>query len=153
PVCDSEPLSVFGLITGEHRSGDSFPDRVFPVCNSEFSITAAFLAHCLAACPPIAPVEQEQPAGQIRGCGGRECAPSTARQRDHLGALTRLAGGRFLATDARNQWVLTGCREGPLIFGLGNGVHLTRRRLASLIFRQRSGSASLGRAALRAAAR
>src|SRR6516225_6895553 len=35
PVCDSEPGSVFGLITGEHRSGDSFPDRVFPVCNSE----------------------------------------------------------------------------------------------------------------------
>jgi hypothetical protein len=44
--------------------------------------------------------EEEQPVGQIRGCGRREYAPSRTRERDHLGALGKLAGERFLATDA-----------------------------------------------------
>jgi hypothetical protein len=33
-----------------------------------------------------------------RGGGGRECAPSRTREKDHLGALTTFAGGWFLAT-------------------------------------------------------
>ena len=42
--------------------------------------------------------EEEQPVRQSRGSGSRECAPSRARQRRHLGALSDLAGRRFLAT-------------------------------------------------------
>src|SRR5881275_705174 len=52
PACDSEPGSVFGLITGDPDPVTPSRDRVVPVCNSDF-ITAASPAHCLGACPPI----------------------------------------------------------------------------------------------------
>jgi hypothetical protein len=42
--------------------------------------------------------EGEQPVRQGSGSGRRECAPRRTREKDHLGALNKLAGGRFLAT-------------------------------------------------------
>jgi hypothetical protein len=45
--------------------------------------------------------EGEQPVRQDSGSGRRACAPRSTRERDHLGALSKLAGGRFLATGER----------------------------------------------------
>src|SRR5262249_4586723 len=45
--------------------------------------------------------EGEQPVRPVRGPGRTQCAPSRTRERDHLGALNKLAAGRFLATEAR----------------------------------------------------
>ena len=45
--------------------------------------------------------EGEQPVRQGSGSGRRECAPRRTREKDHLGALGKLAEGRFLATAAR----------------------------------------------------
>ena len=47
--------------------------------------------------------EGEETAREVNGCARRECAPRRTRVREHLGALGRLAEGRFLATDARSQ--------------------------------------------------
>jgi hypothetical protein len=35
--------------------------------------------------------EREQPVGQVRGCGRRECAPRRTREEDHPGARGKLA--------------------------------------------------------------
>jgi hypothetical protein len=42
--------------------------------------------------------EGEQPVRQGSGSGRSECAPRRTREKDHLTALNKLAGGRFLAT-------------------------------------------------------
>jgi hypothetical protein len=64
------------------------------------------ISHCRL--PRSRPRYKEgQPVGQGRGPGRGVCAPSRTRQSDHLAALGKLAGGRFLATDARmsgKQW-------------------------------------------------
>jgi hypothetical protein len=49
--------------------------------------------------------EHEQTAREINGGGRGECAPRRTRERQQLGALRRLAGGRFLATP-----LYVGCR-------------------------------------------
>src|SRR5260370_25933363 len=46
--------------------------------------------------------EGEQPVRQGSGSGRREGAPRRTREKDHLGALNKLAGVLFLATGERN---------------------------------------------------
>ena len=54
PVCDSEPGSVFGPITGDPLSVTPSRERVVPVCNRDF-LPADSPAHCLGAWPPLPP--------------------------------------------------------------------------------------------------
>jgi magnesium transporter len=52
PVCDSEPGSVFGPITGDPISVTRSRERVVPVCNRDL-LPADSPAHCLGMRPPI----------------------------------------------------------------------------------------------------
>src|SRR5262245_3411105 len=52
PVCDSEPGSVFGPITGDPDPVTPSRDRVVPVCNRDL-LPADSPAHGLGAWPPI----------------------------------------------------------------------------------------------------
>src|SRR5262249_237878 len=40
--------------------------------------------------------EEDQPVGQLLGCGRRACAPGRTRRRNHLGALGKLSGAGSL---------------------------------------------------------
>ena len=93
PAGDSEPGSVIGPITGD-------PDPV-PVAGSAwFPLATMTCDPSLPAPPHTASVEQpvSQSGGSVRGA----CAPSRTGPVDHLCTLGKLAGGGFLATEARS---------------------------------------------------
>ena len=91
PACDSEPGSV------------SAPSLVTPTRCPVAGI--AWFPFATMTCDPSQPAPPhtasvEQPVSQSSGSVRGACAPSRTRQTDYLAALAKLAGERFLATDA-----------------------------------------------------
>jgi hypothetical protein len=77
---------------------DSSRDRVVPVCNTDLSLPTP---------PHTALVDRGRTASRTGQWPCRSaCAPRRIRQTDYLGALGKLAGGRFLVTDARKGMML-----------------------------------------------